>query len=184
MNICLNCGAVGKLYETDDNVNYFNEISQLHTHCPKCNKELTDIDEEILGIIFSLNKLGYKTTYSCAGHYYENFEGAYIAFDKRYPEIRQWCKKYEEKSSITLEKVYLYKTKGDAYCGLVDKNDPIIDTLKLKYVNQAYIIRFENKYRDIDNDGILTIKHLTNPNIKHMRALVEYLSSCHNKNMK
>lgn len=184
MNVCLNCGAVGKLYETDDSVHYFNEISQLHTHCPKCNKELTDIDEEILGIIFSLNKLGYKTTYSCAGHYYENFEGAYIAFDKRYPEIRQWYKKYEEKSSITLEKVYLYKTKGDVYCGLVDKNDPIIDTLKLKYANQAYIIRFENKYRDIDNDGILTIKHLTNPNIKHMRALVEYLSSCYNKNMK
>lgn len=57
--------------------------------CPSCLKDtLIEVDENIALIVLALNKKGYKTWNSCAGHLYDS--SGYIMFDSKHdlPEVK------------------------------------------------------------------------------------------------
>ena len=94
MVLCLNCGCVG---HADDN----GEIKELSPslYCPKCqsDKDVIEVDEEIAWYIYKLNKAGFKTKFSCAGHPWEKYCFGYIMFQENYPEIKEYFDKYQPK---------------------------------------------------------------------------------------
>lgn len=75
--LCMNCGNVhGLLYIKD-------KIS-----CRKCNRfNFTEIDENIIPIVWLLNQKGYETWACCSGHIYDTT--GYIIFERHYelPEL-------------------------------------------------------------------------------------------------
>ena len=63
--------------------------------CPEClatNENVAILDEKMGDIIVHLNSAGYKTTYSCDGHY--GVKGAYIAFEEKIPDNIELLSKY------------------------------------------------------------------------------------------
>lgn len=80
MKICTNCGFV--LTPALEKV--WNNNPELSNICPsiKCGlSTLIDVDEAIAPIICELNRKGYKTEFSCAGHIYEYAVMPYVSFD-------------------------------------------------------------------------------------------------------
>lgn len=79
--ICPSCNHVNKIYVAykytikSPNPIYFVD-SKLEVICEECNKSfessIIGIDPNIISVIETLNKLGYKTDFSCEGHVYSN----------------------------------------------------------------------------------------------------------------
>ena len=83
-NITYYCPECGKDYcesikidfKTTDNKIKFS--SHTWYKC-ECRADAYEIDSDLISVIVKLNKLGFKTTFCCEGHDFE--EAAYIAFD-------------------------------------------------------------------------------------------------------
>ena len=152
MKLCLKCGSVGELSNkygiiplgetTNDNVSL---CKNLH------NDSIIDIDENIAWDIFQLNKAGYKTRFSCAGHPYDKYASFYVSFDKDYDDIQKYFNKYKpEYLELEKDQYFYYKDDEYKYLGLLNQNDVSAET-KDNFVfidKYAYIIRSVN-YADI-----------------------------------
>ena len=150
IRLCLNCGIVGETHIHSywkDNIIEPYGSSDI---CEICGKNaVIDIDPEIAHYIYRLNKMGYKTAYSCAGHAINNYSEAYIlfsndCFDKLKSILTEEKLGYDitdEKSDVVLHKIKIYKDKSNelyyldsSYC---DKN-PESDIIKLnEYVGNT-----------------------------------------------
>ena len=76
--LCLKCHEIydfNKRYYSLNNIDY--------TICPKtnCLGKVVEIDELMLPIIIKLNKLNFKTTYCCSGHYYDTIPDTYVSIN-------------------------------------------------------------------------------------------------------
>lgn len=78
MNVCMSCLKVWDSYYLD--INY---SSYLIVTCPKCDGRVVEVDELMTPTIIELNKKGWKTTFCCSGHLYNNGDklGVYISFE-------------------------------------------------------------------------------------------------------
>ena len=105
---------------------FVNVLAWKDLKCLKCNKELykikddrlvlANIDELIAGFISTLNRLGYKTKFSCSGHIghaptkseyyleevgndtYIHYQGTpYVVFEKEYPEVKMLVEQLKTK---------------------------------------------------------------------------------------
>ena len=102
--------------------------------CPvkDCGGTISDIDEAIIPVLLNLNKKGYETEFSCAGHFYEECPNTYIKFANDYskymkclPEgfvienleghstiIRKCYEKSSEKDRIDIADALLYSLRA------------------------------------------------------------------------
>ena len=111
VKICLNCGAVGtfndvtnlsKIVASSPNIHMiiFDDYSRMEKitcsvedKCLNCGeKQIRDIDDEIAWYIYQLNKAGYETKHSCAGHPSDLYTRFHISFKNRYPDIEKFAK--------------------------------------------------------------------------------------------
>lgn len=63
-----------------------------HLRCPDCNEDMVAIDNEITEEIQSLNLAGYKTRFSCSGHYPYAWQ-MYVVFEN--DNIHKAIKKHQ-----------------------------------------------------------------------------------------
>ena len=92
MKICLNCGAVGT-FDFDDYTRMKKITCSVEDRCLNCGeKQIRDIDDEIAWYIYQLNKAGYETKHSCAGHPSDLYTKFHISFKNRYPDIEKFAK--------------------------------------------------------------------------------------------
>lgn len=82
MKICTKCGLV----IAPEIEKAWDRNSELRNVCPsiRCfgSSTLIDVDENIAPMICELNRKGYATEYSCAGHFYEYGMTPYVMFDR------------------------------------------------------------------------------------------------------
>ena len=81
MKICIKCGLV----IAPEIEKAWDRNSELRNVCPsvRCagSASIIDVDEAIAPIICELNRKGYATEFSCAGHFYEYALTPYVMFD-------------------------------------------------------------------------------------------------------
>ena len=118
IRLCLNCGIIG---ETHVHSHWKSNIIEPYGSsdiCEICGREtVIDIDSEIAHYIYRLNKMGYKTAYSCAGHAISNYSEAYILFSNDcFDKLKSILTEEKLGYDITDEKsdVVLYKIKRTA----------------------------------------------------------------------
>ena len=122
IRLCLNCGIIG---ETHVHSHWKSNIIEPYGSsdiCEICGKEtVIDIDSEIAHYIYRLNKMGYKTAYSCAGHAISNYSEAYILFSNDcFDKLKNILTKEklgyditDEKSDVVLYRIRIYKDISD-----------------------------------------------------------------------
>lgn len=113
---CLNCGCVGKMTKIREE-GYSDYLDLIHSAieekrssaiCPSCRStDMILCDEEIMNVVYKLNKLGYITHHSCSGHYQDGYRSMYIDFDEYYPDLEAWC---QNSKFFYLSRFALYKT--------------------------------------------------------------------------
>ena len=81
MLVCLKCGTIFEEEVLEPLADYAG--SRL---CPvkNCGGTIDNIDETIVPALICLNKKGYETQFSCAGHLYEECPNTYIKFKHNY----------------------------------------------------------------------------------------------------
>ena len=87
MLVCLKCGTLFDEEPLKPRAGY-KEIKA----CPVkgCGGIISDVDEAIIPAILNLNKKGYETEFSCAGHFYEEYPDTYIKFKNNYSEYMKF----------------------------------------------------------------------------------------------
>lgn len=112
--ICFNCNKAYEIKFNNKNDNdylfYHYELEGKY-RCPECGNYIIPIDKEISEIIMKFNKLGYKTTYCCAGHvdelYNDFISKPYIAFKydiHKFKKIRNILSYIDTKNLCSLDK--------------------------------------------------------------------------------
>ena len=122
IRLCLNCGIIG---ETHVHSHWKSNIIEPYGSsdiCEICGREtVIDIDSEIAHYIYRLNKMGYKTAYSCAGHAISNYSEAYILFSNDcFDKLKNILTKEklgyditDEKSDVVLHRIKIYKDESN-----------------------------------------------------------------------
>lgn len=84
MLVCLKCGTLFDAEALKPRAGY--KDSKL---CPvkDCGGTVNEVDEAIIPALRVLNKKGYKTEFSCAGHFHEECPNTYIKFKEDYSEF-------------------------------------------------------------------------------------------------
>ncbi len=133
MKLCLKCGSVGNL-RTEYGIIPLGETTNDNVSLCKDSHidSIIDIDENIAWDIFQLNKAGYKTRFSCAGHPYDKYASFYVSFDKDYGDIQKYFNKYKpEYLELEKDQYFYYKDDEYKYLGLFNQNDVSAEDFRL-----------------------------------------------------
>lgn len=154
MKLCLKCGTVGNLSDEYGIIPLGEYTSGDVSLCKDSHIDsIIDIDENIAWDIFNLNKAGYKTRFSCAGHPYNKYTSFYVSFDKDYDDIQKYFNEYNpEYLELEKDQYFYYRDDEDKCLGLMNQNDVSVET-KDNFVfidKYAYIIR--SKYKGMIDD--------------------------------
>lgn len=146
MKLCLKCGTVGNLCDEYGIIPLGGFTSDGVSLCKNSHIDsIIDIDENIAWDIFNLNKAGYKTRFSCAGHPYNKYTSFYVSFDKDYDDIQKYFNEYNpEYLELEKDQYFYYRDDEDKCLGLLNQNDVTDGEEKNNFVfidKYAYIIR-------------------------------------------
>ena len=146
MKLCLKCSTVGNLCDEYGIIPLGEYTSGDVSLCKGSHIDsIIDIDENIAWDIFNLNKAGYKTRFSCAGHPYNKYTSFYVSFDKDYDDIQKYFNEYNpEYLELEKDQYFYYRDDEDKCLGLLNQNDVTDGEEKNNFVfidKYAYIIR-------------------------------------------
>ena len=179
MVLCLNCGCVGHA----DDKGEMKELSP-SLYCPNCqsDKDVIDVDEEIAWYIYKLNKAGFKTKFSCAGHPWEKYCLGYIVFQEDYPEIKEYFDKYQPKHlDLEINLTGHFKMDKMTTCYLTQKEIDESEFYQDNFIpdgQKNYTIRVKDRYEAlienigdnvfIDDPNSLMIHHNFHSDMKNL----------------
>lgn len=178
MKICLNCGCCGRSTFDEEGYYYIESIPDSFNVCPRCNNNtIIECDENLIGVVYRLNRLGYKTRFSCAGHPENWYESMYIAFDNYHDNIREWC---ESTKVFKFEEDHIYYSKSLNLELTFSPDDERRNNEDFIFRRRACTIRAilsEEDYPDF-----IDIEGLTYPHTVNFLNLIQYLESSNDKN--
>lgn len=155
MKLCLKCSTVGNLCDEYGIIPLGEYTSGDVSLCKGSHIDsIIDIDENIAWDIFNLNKAGYKTRFSCAGHPYNKYTSFYVSFDKDYDDIQKYFNEYNpEYLELEKDQYFYYRDDEDKYLGLMNQNDVSVEVKdNFVFINKyAYTIRSKN-YKGMTDD--------------------------------